>query len=153
MKEVLAMGCSRHTTVQTKSGDTWSRCHYSTYHVLIFVDSFQDTMSHLGAFAAEKTPGQVGSVPFDARIVGVWEGNTSKALGGYRQRIEFHNETWQRFSPRKLLVCIDVHVCSLSIIKYESFINHSESNVHLIGIYCSPISCKWIAGFGGGCLH
>ena len=65
-------------------------------------------MSHLGAFAAEKTPGQVGSVPFDARVVGVWEGNTSKALGGYRQRIEFHNETWQRFSPRKLLVCIDV---------------------------------------------
>ena len=29
-------------------------------------------------------------------------------------------------------------------IKYESFTNHSESNVHLIGIYCSPISCKWI---------
>ncbi|CAL1172347.1 unnamed protein product, partial [Cladocopium goreaui] len=51
-----------------------------------------DTMSHLGAFAAEKTPGQVGSVPFDARVVGVWEGNTSKALGGYRQRIEFHND-------------------------------------------------------------
>ena len=69
-------------------------------------------MSHLGAFAAEKTAGQVGSVPFDARIVGVWEGNTSTALGGYRQRIEFHNETWQRFPPRKLLVGIDVHLCS-----------------------------------------
>ena len=64
-------------------------------------------MSHLGAFAAEKTPGQVGSVPFDARVVGVWEGNTSKALGGYRQRIEFHNETWQRFSKKAL----GVHRC------------------------------------------
>ena len=92
--------------------DTWSWCHRSKCHVLIFVDLFQDTMSHLGAFAAEKTAGQVGSVPFDARIVGVWEGNTSKALGGYRQRIEFHNETWQRFPPRKLLVGIDVHLCS-----------------------------------------
>ena len=51
-------------------------------------------MSHLGAFATEKVPFQVGAVPFDARIVGVWEGNTSKALGGYRQRIEFHNDTW-----------------------------------------------------------
>ena len=61
-------------------------------------------MSHLGAFADEKIPGQVGSVPFDARIVGVWEGNTSKALGGYRQRIEFHNETWHRFSSMFLYV-------------------------------------------------
>lgn len=51
-------------------------------------------MSHLGAFATEKVPFQVGAVPFDARIVGVWEGNTSKALGGYRQRIEFQNDTW-----------------------------------------------------------
>ena len=46
-------------------------------------------MSHLGAFAAEKVaPLQA----FDARIAGVWEGTTSKALGGYRQRIEFHND-------------------------------------------------------------
>ena len=70
-------------------------------------------MSHLGAFAAEKTAGQVGSVSFDARIVGVWEGNTSKALGGYRQRIEFHNETWQS-------VCIDVHLGSSMFFKHES---------------------------------
>ena len=123
MKEVLAVRCTRHNCSDKvglfrQSGV--SRCHCSTYHVLICVDSFQDTMSHLGAFAAEKTPGQVGSVPFDARIVGVWEGNTSKALGGYRQRIEFHHEAWQRFSPRKLLVCIDVHLCSSAFIKYES---------------------------------
>ena len=43
--------------------------------------------------------------------------------------------------------------CSSMFIKYESFTNHSESNVHLIGIYCSPISCKWIDGFGRGFLH
>lgn len=49
-------------------------------------------MSHLGAFADEKTPFQMGAVPFDARIVGAWEGSTSKALGGYRQRIEFHHD-------------------------------------------------------------
>jgi len=60
-------------------------------------------MSHLGAFATEKVPFQVGAVPFDARIVGVWEGNTSKALGGYRQRIEFQNDTWHEriLSERK----------------------------------------------------
>ncbi|CAJ1450288.1 unnamed protein product [Effrenium voratum] len=50
-----------------------------------------DTMSHLGAFAKTEERG-VGNVAFDARIVGVWEGTTSKALGGYAQRIEFHND-------------------------------------------------------------
>lgn len=35
-------------------------------------------MSHLGAFAAEKTPFQA---PFDARIAGTWEGTTSEKLG------------------------------------------------------------------------
>ncbi|CAK9076405.1 unnamed protein product [Durusdinium trenchii] len=52
-----------------------------------------DTMSHLGAFADmkrdAKTPFSGG---FDARIAGVWQGKTSKALGGYDQRIEFHND-------------------------------------------------------------
>ena len=47
-------------------------------------------MSHLGAFAQHKVA--VGAVAFDARIVGVWEGNVAKALGGYRQRIEFLND-------------------------------------------------------------
>ncbi|CAK8995015.1 unnamed protein product [Durusdinium trenchii] len=48
-----------------------------------------ETMSHLGAFAAEKTPFQA---PFDARIAGTWEGTTSEKLGSYDQRIEFHND-------------------------------------------------------------
>ena len=52
-------------------------------------------MSHLGAFATDKA-GMAAAVPFDARIVGVWEGTTSKALGAYRQRIEFHNELRQK---------------------------------------------------------
>ena len=64
----------------------------------VWESEFEDTMSHLGAFATEKVPFQVGAVPFDARIVGVWEGNTSKALGGYRQRIEFQNDTWHDFA-------------------------------------------------------
>ena len=52
-------------------------------------------MSHLGAFATDKA-GMAAAVPFDARVVGVWEGTTSKALGGYRQRIEFHNDPRQK---------------------------------------------------------
>eukprot|EP00913_Durusdinium_trenchii_P035836 g33534.t1 len=48
-----------------------------------------DTMSHLGAFADNAAPLSCG---FDARIAGIWEGKTSKELGGYDQRIQFHND-------------------------------------------------------------
>ncbi|CAJ1404835.1 unnamed protein product [Effrenium voratum] len=48
-----------------------------------------ETMSHLGAFMEKAA---LGTVAFDARIVGAWEGTTSKALGAYSQRIEFQND-------------------------------------------------------------
>lgn len=44
-----------------------------------------DAMSHFGAFVP-----QIGA--FDARICGIWEGNTSEALGGYLQTIEFDTD-------------------------------------------------------------
>ncbi|CAE7253419.1 unnamed protein product [Symbiodinium pilosum] len=50
-----------------------------------------DTMSHLAAFAKQEL-GNFGKAAFDARIVGTWEGTVNKALGGYRQRIEFSHD-------------------------------------------------------------
>jgi len=107
-----------------------------------------DTMSHLGAFAAEKTPGQVGSVPFDARVVGVWEGNTSKALGGYRQRIEFHNDCihanvtvmGQTMEARFRMNC-SVEPCQLDI------------EVLPKGTSCPPPAIPYIFKFQNGSLH
>eukprot|EP00438_Fugacium_kawagutii_P032503 Skav233903 [mRNA] locus=scaffold435:359154:370649:+ [translate_table: standard] len=51
-----------------------------------------DALSHLGAMAEQEATIFNGKIAVDARIAGVWEGKTSKELGGYMQRIEFKND-------------------------------------------------------------
>lgn len=51
-----------------------------------------DALSHLGAMAEHEATIFNGKIAVDARIAGVWEGKTSKELGGYMQRIEFKND-------------------------------------------------------------
>lgn len=51
-----------------------------------------DALSHLGAMAEQEAAFLKGKVAMDARLVGTWEGSTSKELGGYQQRIEFKND-------------------------------------------------------------
>lgn len=133
----------------------------------VWESEFEDTMSHLGAFATEKVPFQVGAVPFDARIVGVWEGNTSKALGGYRQRIEFQNDTWHDLhfvgtkgpfseencrlkivQPRLLLpkeCCLNIFSATFSVTLQQSVIGPvAFSGICHVRIVSMPISRWWV---------
>ena len=68
-------------------------------------------MSHFGAFVP-----QIGA--FDARICGIWEGNTSEALGGYLQTIEFDTD------------CINAKITVMGqtlIIEYRNISKQSKS--------------------------
>ena len=103
-------------------------------------------MSHLGAFAQHKVA--VGAVAFDARIVGVWEGNVAKALGGYRQRIEFLND------------CLHANITVMGQTLSAVFrMDASQTPGHLdievlpTGSSCPPPAIPYIFQFQDGCLH
>ena len=104
----------------------------------------KETMSHLGAFAQQ--PVAVGAVAFDARIVGVWEGNVAKALGGYRQRIEFLND------------CLHANVTVMgqtlsAVFRMDASKGHLDIQVLPSGSSCPPPAIPYIFKFQDGCLH
>ena len=99
-------------------------------------------MSHLGAFAQAA----VGAVAFDARIVGVWEGNVAKALGGYRQRIEFLND------------CLHANITVMgqtlsATFRMDASKGHLDIQVIPSGSSCPPPAIPYIFKFEDGCLH
>ena len=101
-------------------------------------------MSHLGAFAQQQVA--VGAVAFDARIVGVWEGNVAKALGGYRQRIEFLND------------CLHANVTVMgqtlsAVFRMDASKGHLDIEVLPSGSSCPPPAIPYIFKFQDGCLH
>ncbi|CAE7397901.1 unnamed protein product [Symbiodinium sp. CCMP2456] len=103
-----------------------------------------ETMSHLGAFAQHQVA--VGAVAFDARIVGVWEGNVAKALGGYRQRIEFLND------------CLHANVTVMgqtlsAVFRMDASKGHLDIEVLPSGSSCPPPAIPYIFKFQDGCLH
>mmetsp|Transcript_147103 Transcript_147103/g.208614 ORF Transcript_147103/g.208614 Transcript_147103/m.208614 type:complete len:352 (+) Transcript_147103:2-1057(+) len=103
-----------------------------------------ETMSHLGAFAQQQVA--VGAVAFDARIVGVWEGNVAKALGGYRQRIEFLND------------CLHANVTVMgqtlsAVFRMDASKGHLDIEVLPSGSSCPPPAIPYIFKFQDGCLH
>ncbi|CAE7841529.1 unnamed protein product, partial [Symbiodinium sp. KB8] len=103
-----------------------------------------ETMSHLGAFAQQQAA--VGAVAFDARIVGVWEGNVAKALGGYRQRIEFLND------------CLHANVTVMgqtlsAVFRMDASKGHLDIEVLPSGSSCPPPAIPYIFKFQDGCLH
>ena len=106
----------------------------------------EDAMSHLGAFAQHKVA--VGAVAFDARIVGTWEGSVAKALGGYRQRIEFQND------------CLHANITVMGQTLPATFrMDASKTPGHLdievlpSGSSCPPPAIPYIFRFQDGCLH
>ena len=104
----------------------------------------KETMSHLGAFAQQQVA--VGAVAFDARIVGVWEGNVAKALGGYRQRIEFLND------------CLHANVTVMgqtlsAVFRMDASKGHLDIQVLPSGSSCPPPAIPYIFKFQDGCLH
>ena len=99
-------------------------------------------MSHLGAFAQVA----VGAVAFDARVVGVWEGNVAKALGGYRQRIEFLND------------CLHANITVMgqtlsATFRMDASKGHLDIQVIPSGTSCPPPAIPYIFKFEDGCLH
>lgn len=97
-----------------------------------FASRSDDAMSHFGAFVP-----QIGA--FDARICGIWEGNTSEALGGYLQTIEFDTD------------CINAKITVMGqtlIIEYRNVSKHIET-VEVLEIYRNSkvTDCKILSAF------
>lgn len=106
-----------------------------------------ETMSHLAAFTKQDNFGRFSQAAFDARVVGVWEGTVNKALGGYRQRIEFSHD------------CIHANITVMGKTLEACFrMDCSKDPCHLdievipAGSSCPPPAIPYIFKFEGDCL-
>ncbi|CAK9060266.1 unnamed protein product, partial [Durusdinium trenchii] len=106
-----------------------------------------DTMSHLGAFADNAAPLSCG---FDARIAGIWEGKTSKELGGYDQRIQFHND-----AQAKSMDCVKANITVLGQTMDARFrvncsVEPCQLDIEVLpkGSSCPPPALPYIFKFG-----
>ncbi|CAE7345830.1 unnamed protein product [Symbiodinium sp. CCMP2456] len=106
-----------------------------------------ETMSHLAAFTKQDNFGRFSQAAFDARIVGVWEGTVNKALGGYRQRIEFSHD------------CLHANITVMGKTLEACFrMDCSKDPCHLdievipAGSSCPPPAIPYIFKFEGDCL-
>mmetsp|Transcript_43374 Transcript_43374/g.101230 ORF Transcript_43374/g.101230 Transcript_43374/m.101230 type:complete len:767 (-) Transcript_43374:126-2426(-) len=106
-----------------------------------------ETMSHLAAFTKQDNFGRFSQAAFDVRIVGVWEGTVNKALGGYRQRIEFSHD------------CVHANITVMGKTLEACFrMDCSKDPCHLdievipAGSSCPPPAIPYIFKFEGDCL-